>query len=567
MAPTRPLTGAVKRKLAAVIDGTSEEYSSSPEESEQEEERLRSSKPRSTKKRKGKKVVKKKAKTTRARGKDTAESDTSESGASAKLPDRVVGPAEKLNKAIPGWVADVAQYRNRSWAACFSEESEKGYIHRLVPREVIYDEFWSVEDEADLDRLWEQGDWDMSQYNPGKYRTMWTWSLLFMKCTPWEVLGMANGFSYERTKAGRPSEKSGHIWSAPFLDKMCVLFPHPIWASELPHGRPRKLIMALQYAVILRTDGRYWHINKGGDDAGTFLGYFNTLIRESEESIPIRDLRVRAARECVAVGIEPGEMSLLFRAMEKVVAAPKESLRAEQDEPKSFNLTLKDLRNLEQALDQQKDMLTGAQLHLPAEFIATSVTEPGKRGRSVTYTELEKWHELAVLDQLRRCRRSERLEARDEMDNFVGSDPPAVGSDQNVELGHSRSSRGDVMEVDDAFVIEESEDDMSLDAGPASSPSSAFLMPTGLRHPTPPPNAAAAVSARQKRLMVEEPSQLDPVDSFKPNQESEGVEQDDEQEQNEEDGDGSWPVNTDDEEELQINVVFFPSLYTTRQGR
>jgi hypothetical protein len=46
------------------------------------------------------------------------------------------------------------------------------------------------------------------------------------------------------------------------IDEVCVLFTHPIWASELPGGRAQKLIMALQYAVILRTDDRRrWHIN------------------------------------------------------------------------------------------------------------------------------------------------------------------------------------------------------------------------------------------------------------------------------------------------------------------
>lgn len=264
--------------------------------------------------------------------------------------------------------------------------------------------------------------------------------------------------------------------------------------------------------------------------------------------MPIRDLRVRATKECKALGVEPGEMSLLFRAMETVVKPPMEPLRADQDGPRSFNLTLNDLRNLEQALDQIKDVLTGAQLYLPAEFIATSVTEPGKRGRSVTHTELKKWHELAVLDQLRRCRRSERIEAhneleraelRNEVDNVVGSDPPAVGSDRSVELGHSRVSGREAMEVDDGPYFEESEDDLPLDAGPPSSPLTDLMVQRGPRRPTaptPPATAAAvagAVSSRPKRTVVEESSQSD-QDAFEPYQESEGVEE--EQDEEEEEG-------------------------------
>lgn len=348
------------------------------------------------------------AKQTKTNKKEAVPAEELEESISSQLPYRVSGPFKDMIDQIPRQVAEVKAYRRKRFTQCFPKDTPEGQLHSAIPS-ATFDGYWSRGDERDLARAWslEKEAWSIEKGSLKKYRQLWTMALLFMNCTPWDIAGVEGNFVYENSRGPRPSEDK--LWTQHFMHAFAMLLPHPMWKSNVQMGSAKGLQLALQYAVILRTDDRRcWEPSlPGGQDSG-FMSAFRCENRaHAGRGTSIRDIHARVRQRCTEGEIYISDYSDLFLSLERVIKAPTVPLEAEDPQP--FVLTLPDLVNLRKGLDGMKNPLTGVTTWPSAEFIMTSATEPVIKQKAGD--QLEIWHEFAMLDERRRAIRSERLRA------------------------------------------------------------------------------------------------------------------------------------------------------------
>lgn len=325
------------------------------------------------------------------------------------IPSRVAQSVREQTSRVPSWLKDTAKRKKARFSYAFSENLRDGLPLAVAAlRQVTFDENWTEENEVELAAAWieEKNEWAIDANRKPNYRKLWTWCLAFMECTPWDIVGIRNGFLYERSKAGRPKNNVSNVWTASFCHKFAYLIPHTMWKSRLPHGRAKRLILALQYAVILRTnDQRPWNPEIVEDE---FLNEFKSMLMEQDPTSPIdvREIHAQTMQRLGARGKEPSNMSDLFTELENTIETPE--LPLSQAGNQMFVVTLKDVRSLTNALDNMTDPDTGMRMFFTTEVIATSSTEPVQKNLLPSYDEIEQWHELAMKDQFRAILRLER---------------------------------------------------------------------------------------------------------------------------------------------------------------
>lgn len=319
---------------------------------------------------------------------------------------KVNSALETIPDAAVAWIAETGNWKNREWPRTFPTPVPA--LHPLIEHNVIFDEFWTLADEAELAQWWTQEKLAWTSKEQDGYRQLWVRCLLYLHCTPYDVVGVEGNLSHQRGPRGpKGAAASASLWSREFCVELTDLVTHHAWRCGTEGGAKRKLIMALQYAVILRTnDQRVWKIDELEYD---FLKDFKQVIQEQSKKgpVPIRQLHKEARKRFRRRTVRPlCSLSDVFSSLEKVVEVSDQPLDTASTQP--FSLGRDDLANLAKALDRVISSDNGMALYIPTKVMASCVSLPSIRKGLPKYEELDRWHEVSIKDQRRRMKRRER---------------------------------------------------------------------------------------------------------------------------------------------------------------
>lgn len=348
--------------------------------------------------------------TTRGSARDETNDDASEHENvefdTRKMHDGLRRAFQKMADDYQSAVIDPASAIHKDELTALNRQMKKS-LHPAVPKAHIVPDGWSREDENDVLDQWEaEKDRWINIHDPDRYLNLWKICLQFAKCTPWDIVGFNTKLSFELSgRAGSGEEDENHTWSAPFIDRLAWLIPHPAWAGGESSSRSSLLATAIQYAVILRTnDQRVWRRNHLGDE---FLMTFAALCREN---CPCSIAGIHA--KVLAHGTEEGIktipiISRVFQSLEKVIQTPTDSFVPADEEP--YFVTTQDLTNLIRALDQIVDPDTNIRMFLPVEFVYESAKSAHGGRQPPTREQLDEYHKLALIEEMRRNVKAKRL--------------------------------------------------------------------------------------------------------------------------------------------------------------
>ncbi|KPM34329.1 hypothetical protein AK830_g12245 [Neonectria ditissima] len=358
-------------------------------------------------------------------------------------------------------------------------------IHPAVPRPV-FDQHWSQTDEAQLALDWPvvKDNWKTPDSLPGVYRSLWALCLKFMICTPFDIVGVKTNFAFERKSVGLHGfAKDSRMFSMVFCKAMSPLITHSVWESTVPGEAAKNLTMALQYAVILRTnDQRPW---KGIQPLDRFLRAFKRLADGQVGMVPIREQHAAARKACAK---RYGTMAHVFRALEKHIKGAKKPV--EGDQP--YFIITRDLTDVAAALDDMHTP-TGGAPYLSTGLIYAAVTEPKVHSNPPSKEQFPVWQDLAMQDQERWLRRQSNIAATggeeasvapgigltsrpavqgfnpDEYADYIGyeamdTDEEGEGEGEDVAMGYGPAGSEDGGDED-----ENEDEDMAMDHGLTSS--------------------------------------------------------------------------------------------------
>lgn len=162
------------------------------------------------------------------------------------------------------------------------------------PAEPIFDDQWTQQDEGTMMLEWdsspEKAAFAAIRPDNGAIRSLWKACLRIFRCTPLYLLSPLMNLRFQ------PLIPSNGLLPQKFCRRLAALVVHPTW-----RGDPERLAVALQYAVITRTDDRRrWNIPVRGATLGNLSANINkakgpmmptsihemlTAVRESDNSM------------------------------------------------------------------------------------------------------------------------------------------------------------------------------------------------------------------------------------------------------------------------------------------
>lgn len=346
---------------------------------------------------------------------------------------KVSSALETIPDAAVAWMAETSNWKKRKWPLTFPMPVPA--LHPLIGSNVVFDEFWTHADETGLSQWWAQEKLSWTYNYQDLYRQLWVRCLLYLQCTPYDIVGVKGNLVSERSiKGPRPTDDSSSLWPRDFCSDLTDLVTHHAWKCGTEGGAKRKLIMALQYAVILRTnDQRVWKIDELDYD---LLKDFKQVIQDQSTKgpVPIRQLHKEACKRFQRRAVRPRcSLSEGFSSLEKVVKSANNPLHNATTQP--FGLRKEDIANLAKALDGAINSDNGMALYIPPKVIATCVSLPSIRNGLPKYEDLDRWHEVSIKDQQRQMKRRERMapEAMEIDDTPEGFDGTQGGEQQREE--------------------------------------------------------------------------------------------------------------------------------------
>ncbi|KAJ4309801.1 hypothetical protein N0V84_011310 [Fusarium piperis] len=144
----------------------------------------------------------------------------------------------------------------------------------------------------------------------GAIPTLWKVCLRVFRCSPLDAISPLRGLRYQPL-VGRSQPG---LWSREFCNRLSALITHPLWK-----GSPKRLAMALQYAVICRTDDRrHW----SPDPLCSALANLRRSIKQHkglELSQSVHKMHKKARTLATRDGDEPSTMSDLFLHIHRTV--------------------------------------------------------------------------------------------------------------------------------------------------------------------------------------------------------------------------------------------------------
>lgn len=289
-------------------------------------------------------------------------------------------------------------------------DSEPNWTHPGLRALTNNREGWEPEDEAVV--AVEYASHERPRSFKEEYKALWKICLRYMRCTPWDIVGVKRKLAFSAIARGTGRgrlDRGIFTWSQSFSTSLKALVTHPAWISDWPGERKSKLAAAIQYAVILRTgDTARWEIGLRGQFWEIVQQAVDKVGSEGMDTIPAAHAAARKTAK--RQGLEPPQLSDIFTHLEDVVTVQTEG--PAPDSPYRHYVKTSDLHILTEALDTFTDTETGVRLYVPTSLLfrtAEANRNKVSNDHPKSNEELEEYHELAIMDQLREVRTSTRL--------------------------------------------------------------------------------------------------------------------------------------------------------------
>ncbi|KAI8660112.1 hypothetical protein NCS57_00987600 [Fusarium keratoplasticum] len=388
-----------------------------------------------------------------------------------------------------------------------------------------------------LNNMWTQQDEDamMAEWNAspekvvyasingpnGVITTMWKVCLRVFRCSPLALISPRQGLRYQPL-AG-PSQAG--LWSREFCNRLTALFVYPVW-----QGRPIRLAMLLQYAVICRTDDRRPWIPHPSCNALANLRQSMEQNKGSQLLQSVHKMHKEARALAIQAGQVPCTLSDLFLAIHRTVKGWTFDRIPEVVTSSSgfevYSVTIHDLKVVAAAINATINCTVD-------EAYEAFKTAKGSGLEIPKASQLREFYERAAQQQLRQiamAHRDDEGEGEGEGEEMAGPQPesesesesepessgsepeledhpasvgvpddepeseskPESDSDSDTESDGESDDEPSRMDVDDGFVLGY---EGEVDDAPASVPPALLQVPPRRRVPTLPSPQATATNA------------------------------------------------------------------------
>lgn len=228
--------------------------------------------------------------------------------------------------------------------------------------ELVHDPLWSADDTANLQATLEPLKRFLAGKRPLEFDQLWRIVPRIMRCVPVDIMD-GRRLTYDADLVSIEGEQVRNpIWPPAFCKSLRVLVTHPFF-----EGCPGLLVLAVQYAVKLRTnDRRRWPLENSIECP--FLDELAAAFASPHPELDARELhkRVNQARQ----GRRRPLVSRVLQSIESVVDVSNAVFQGSADPFDSYMVTVTDLRNIASALDNVAFSLG---LHFDSDHIFTAV--------------------------------------------------------------------------------------------------------------------------------------------------------------------------------------------------
>ncbi|RMJ01900.1 hypothetical protein CDV36_015570 [Fusarium kuroshium] len=370
------------------------------------------------------------------------------------------GPAKKVT-VRPGKNASVPLSKERVKAArSFFQDSRPPVrledLYKFVgPIAPPLSDTWTQQDEDEMLAEWDASPEEVacaSIKGDGPTTTMWKVCLRTFRCSPLGMISPLMGLRYQTM----PGPSQPGIWSREFCNRLTALIPYSIW-----HGRPKRLAMALQYAVICRTDDRRPWMLQSSCPALTRLRQFMDDVEDSELSQSIHHMHKRSRSLATEAGQQISTLSDLFIFINRTVRGwTFERVPEPVTSEKGFevySVTIPDLKVVVAAIDScMSDTVD--------EAYQVFKVAKGNRAEIPKGSQVRQFYERAALHQLRRITIAHRDQDEDE----------GEGQGEGDEMAGPQPDPEPEAELEDQFSSDQVPDDESESESDSSSDSGSY---------------------------------------------------------------------------------------------
>lgn len=368
------------------------------------------------------------------------------------------------------------------------------------PVQPVFTAKWTQQDEDKMMDEWnsspEKESYASMRPNPS-LKALWKVCMRIFRCTPLDLLSPLLQLRYNASV----------VLAQKFCNALSPLIPHPVWK-----GSAWRLAMALQYAIICRTDDRRpWRL----EPICPALKRLNSSIRRvkgSKMPFPIHQMHHEARAAAVSNRDDPSAMSDILDqigdTVEEMLAGkgPRAAGETTCKGHEVYCVTNQDLIAVTKALDRVTS--GGYRMFARVEECYEAFKQARDSYDAPSTDQLRDFHERAGRQQLRRLAKKarknepkpdEELEADEELETELGEDS-RIGEDLSL-MDVDRFSPNPIGVDDDGGDGNEGNDD---DDDFASSPNSTPVPLRG-KAPTSAPEVtsqldAASLAALEKRL-------------------------------------------------------------------
>ncbi|KAL2681353.1 hypothetical protein Neosp_008964 [[Neocosmospora] mangrovei] len=259
--------------------------------------------------------------------------------------------------------------------------------------------------------------------------SMWKVSLRVMRRSPLDIISPLEGLRYQPPAA---ASQAG-MWSREFCNRLAVLMAYPLW-----QGTTRRLVIALQYAVICRTDDRRPWKPSHDCPALTLLREYMEQVHDSELSQPVHKLHKLAREMVTKAGDEPSTLSNFLVCIRETVKGwnygRSQASVTSHDGFDVYSVNVQDLKVLEAAIDSFFESSTDMAYQTFKNARGSAIEIPQA-------SQLPEFYERASRHQLRRIKMTQRDrdeaegEDEDEDEEMARPRPESESSGSDMELG------------------------------------------------------------------------------------------------------------------------------------
>ncbi|KAH6897367.1 hypothetical protein B0T10DRAFT_584091 [Thelonectria olida] len=228
------------------------------------------------------------------------------------------------------------------------------------------DDSWTQADEDAVQAQWDSSPERRAFETDGimhdDHLKLWRMCLRLFDCSPFHILSPLRNLRYHATEDTLNGSGS-IVWSLPFSRLFSALLTHPIW-----HSSRNRLAMALQYAVICRTDDRrVWKMPPTSKCAAlkrleAALGQTKGVLKALSEASgtaegllpkPVHSMHMEARLAAMKNRDALSDMSTLLKHLGSIIITQKQLQKAPTTYEgfDIYSVTLRDLWNIETAID------------------------------------------------------------------------------------------------------------------------------------------------------------------------------------------------------------------------